>query len=71
MELTAIEEMLIENYTNAYPSEDKQIDVLLEASNNNELTLNVIDFLLNDEDNYELIQILDSYRNDVVNNIDF
>lgn len=71
MELTAIEEMLIENYTNAYPSEDKQIDVLLEASNNNELTLNVIDFLLNDEDNYELIQILESYRNDVVNNIDF
>lgn len=68
MDLNDIEQLLVDKYTNSYPSEEKQIGVLLEVSNNNELTENVINYLLNDEDNNELINILESYLNDLNNN---
>lgn len=67
MDLNVIEQLLVDKYTDSYPSEEKQIGVLLEASDNNELTENVINYLLNDEDNNELINILESYLNDLNN----
>lgn len=64
MELNEIELKIVNEYTNAYPSEEKQIGVLIKYDENNELNKNIIEYLLNDEDNEELINLLESYLSD-------
>ena len=58
---------IVENYTNAYPSEDKRIDVLMKASDCGELNIPTLNYILNDETEQSLIDILESYLNDLEN----
>lgn len=56
---------IVEKYTNAYPSEEKRIAVLIEANDLNTLNIPTLNYILNDETEEPLIDILESYLNDL------
>lgn len=68
-----IEEKIINDYTNSYPNFGKMENVLINADNKGFLSKEVIEFLLNEETEYEMAELLNSFlndKNDINNNID-